>query len=102
MFRKLKFGKHAQALADKAPSDPETTAGNLLWFGAALLTPDEAAALLRVTKGYLAKLRVEGGGPRYVKLAKRVVLYRKVDLVDFADSRLRRSTSDTGGEPEDV
>ena len=65
---------------------------------AAFLVPGEAAAFLRVSKGYLAKLRVEGGGPRFVKLAARVVLYRPVDLLTYAESRLRFSTSDNSGE----
>ena len=69
------------------------------WAGtAAFLTPGEAAAYLRVSKGYLAKLRVEGGGPRFVRLAARVILYRPIDLLAYAESRLRSSTSDTGGE----
>ncbi len=65
---------------------------------AAFLTPGEAAAYLRVSKGYLAKLRVEGGGPVFVRLAARVILYRPIDLMAYAESRLRCSTSDTGGE----
>ena len=63
---------------------------------ATFVIPGEAAAFLRVTKGYLAKLRVEGGGPRFVKLAARVILYRPVDLVAYAEDRLRSSTSDMG------
>ena len=63
-----------------------------------LLVPDEAAAHLRVTTGYLAKLRVEGGGPRYVKLAPRVILYRLSDLRSYVESHLRTSTSDPGTE----
>ena len=63
-----------------------------------LLVPYEAAAHLRVTTGYLAKLRVEGGGPRYVKLAPRVILYRLSDLRSYVESHLRTSTSDPGTE----
>ena len=65
---------------------------------AGFLTPGEAAAYLRVSKGYLAKLRVEGGGPQFVRLAARVILYRPIDLLAYTESRLRSSTSDTGGE----
>ena len=61
-----------------------------------LLTPDEAAAWLRVTKGYLARLRVVGGGPSYVKLSHRCVAYRLGDLEAFIAARIRRSTSDQG------
>lgn len=61
-----------------------------------LLTPEETAAQLKISQGYLARLRVEGGGPRYVKLAKRVVRYRPVDVRDYVVARLRASTSDRG------
>ena len=59
-----------------------------------LLTPDEAAAWLRVTKGHLARLRVVGGGPLFVKLSRRCIVYRIEDLEAFVGSRIRRSTSD--------
>lgn len=62
-----------------------------------LLTPDEAATWLRVTKGHLARLRVVGGGPLFVKLSRRCVAYRVKDLEAFVASRIRRSTSDEGG-----
>jgi hypothetical protein len=62
-----------------------------------LLTPDEAATWLRVTKGHLARLRVVGGGPLFVKLSRRCIAYRVEDLEAFVASRIRRSTSDEGG-----
>jgi hypothetical protein len=61
-----------------------------------LLTPDEAATWLRVTKGHLARLRVVGGGPPFVKLSRRCVAYRLEDLERFITQRIRRSTSDQG------
>jgi hypothetical protein len=61
-----------------------------------LLTPDEAAAWLRVTKGHLARLRVVGGGPLFVKLSRRCIAYRIEDLETFVASCVRRSTSDEG------
>ena len=44
------------------------------------LTPKEAAGYLRVSKSYLDKLRVYGGGPRFLRFGKRKILYRKPDL----------------------
>jgi excisionase family DNA binding protein len=45
----------------------------------ALLTAHEAAALLSVSASYLAKARMRGEGPRYVKIG-RAVRYRTADL----------------------
>jgi hypothetical protein len=61
-----------------------------------LLTPDEAAAWLRVKKGHLARLRVVGGGPPFVKLSRRCIAYRLEDLEAFIAARIRRSTSHQG------
>lgn len=62
----------------------------------ALLTPAEAAEWLRVSRSYLARLRVVGGGPPYIKLSPRLVVYRREDLEAYVAERLRRSTSDRG------
>ena len=61
-----------------------------------LLTPAEAADWLRVSRSYLARLRVAGGGPPYIKLSPRLVVYRREDLEAYVTQRLRRSTSDQG------
>ena len=59
-----------------------------------LLTPAEAAAYLRSSKSYLNKLRVYGGGPRFLRLGKRKILYRKPDLDVWAARRSFGSTSE--------
>lgn len=43
----------------------------------------------------LAKLRVYGGGPKYIKVGRRVI-YDTRDLDEWLESRKRRSTSDAG------
>lgn len=53
----------------------------------------EAARYLRLSSSTLAKFRVAGGGPAYVK-AGRKVLYRRGDLDDWMTSNARASTSD--------
>jgi excisionase family DNA binding protein len=60
----------------------------------ALLTPKEAAEHLRVSKSYLDKLRVYGGGPKFLRLGKRKILYRKSDLDRWATERCFGSTSE--------
>ena len=56
------------------------------------LRPDEAARFLGLSRRTLAKYRVVGGGPVYVKLGRRVV-YALGDLQDWANRRRRDSTS---------
>ena len=59
-----------------------------------LLTPLEAATYLRVSKSYLDKLRVYGGGPKFLRPGKRKILYRKSELDVWAADRTFTSTSE--------
>ena len=61
-----------------------------------LLTVKEAADLLRCSKSYLDKLRCAGGGPEFVRLGVRKIIYRRVDLLNWAKSRRFDSTSQYG------
>ena len=63
---------------------------------AELLTVKEAADLLRCSKSYLDKLRCAGGGPEFVRLGVRKILYRRLDLLNWAKSRRFDSTSQYG------
>jgi excisionase family DNA binding protein len=45
-----------------------------------LLTPEEAAELLKLSVYHLARLRREGGGPAYSKVGHRTVRYSRVDI----------------------
>jgi excisionase family DNA binding protein len=58
-----------------------------------LLTVKEAASYLRLSASTLNRLRVSGGGPKYYKLAGRV-LYDIADLDAWIDERKHASTSD--------
>jgi excisionase family DNA binding protein len=60
----------------------------------ALLTVAEAANYLRVSKSFLDKSRVSGGGPEFIRIGKRKILYRVCDLDVWAASRRYRSTSE--------
>jgi excisionase family DNA binding protein len=59
-----------------------------------LFTTEESAAYLRVSKSYLDKLRVYGGGPPFLRPGKRKVLYRKSDLDAWLASQSFGSTSE--------
>ena len=60
-----------------------------------LLTTQEAADFLNVSVSWLAKARMTGEGPPFVKMVK-TVRYRKSVLREYVRTRMRRSTSDTG------
>ena len=57
------------------------------------LMAGEAAKLLGLAPSTLAKLRLNGDGPIYCKLGRRVV-YRKEDLEAWLATRVARNTSD--------
>jgi predicted DNA-binding transcriptional regulator AlpA len=53
----------------------------------------EAASLLRVSKSWLDKKRLDGGGPEFHKFGRRVV-YDQRDLDSWAARNKRRHTSE--------
>ena len=57
-----------------------------------LLTPKEAAEFLRVSLSWLAKARMRGDGPPFVKVG-RSVRYSEAALVQWMRGRQRLSTS---------
>src|SRR5262249_42656459 len=57
------------------------------------LTAAEAAKIVGVAPSTLAKLRLNGNGPIYCKLGRRVV-YRRPDLEVWLESRVAHNTSD--------
>jgi predicted DNA-binding transcriptional regulator AlpA len=60
-----------------------------------LLTEREAADFLRLSQSWLAKARMRGDGPPYMKLG-RAVRYGKLALLGWTRSIERRSTSERG------
>lgn len=58
-----------------------------------LLTPKEAADFLRKSDSFLAKARMDGTGPAYIKVG-RSVLYSETALQHWLKSRQRLSTSE--------
>ena len=61
-----------------------------------LLTETEAANILGFSIRTLQKWRSQGGGPRFVRVSARAIRYRRTDLDQWIESRLRLSTSDHG------
>ena len=58
-----------------------------------VIPASEAARLVGLSESTLAKLRLNGNGPAYCKLGRRVV-YRPADLDAWLQSRTTTDTSD--------
>ena len=58
-----------------------------------LLPPPPAAKVLKVSLSWLAKARLRGDGPRYVKIG-RSVRYPKSYIREYLRARTRNSTSE--------
>lgn len=59
----------------------------------ALLSPHEAAALLRLSYSTLAWYRCHGGGPKFIHSGPKLVRYRMGDLREYATGK-RQSRSE--------
>lgn len=66
---------------------------------ALLLTEAETARLIGFSTRTLQKWRMIGEGPRFVRVTARAVRYRRSDIDEWIESRLRTSTSDPGDAP---
>jgi len=55
-----------------------------------------AAAFLNLSPRTLERLRVDGRGPAFLKLGRRV-MYSRADLVSWAEAQRRTSTSESRG-----
>jgi predicted DNA-binding transcriptional regulator AlpA len=63
-----------------------------------LMTTEDAAKRLGVSVSKLAKDRVTGASPPFVKIGA-AVRYRPADLDEFIAARIRRSTSEASDAP---
>jgi predicted DNA-binding transcriptional regulator AlpA len=55
-----------------------------------------AASYTGLAESTLNKLRMTGGGPRFLKISARRVAYDTTDLDEWLATKRRRSTSDQG------
>lgn len=74
-----------------APGGPENADGRRY------LNAEEAAAYLGLSGKTLARMRIEGSGPRYSK-ARRRVIYDVGELDVWVERRKRRFTGEEAGE----
>jgi len=61
-----------------------------------LLFQDEAAHMLGVSARTLESWRLHGGGPKFVRISRGAVRYRRADLESWIGSRVCATTSDLG------
>ena len=61
-----------------------------------LLTEKEAAKILGFSIRTLQKWRTQGAGPCFVRVSARAIRYRRADLEQWIEGRIRTSTSDAG------
>ena len=62
-------------------------------FDSELLTPEQAARFINMSESFLAKARMNGDGPRHLKLG-RAVRYRESDLVAWLKMSAKTSTAE--------
>jgi predicted site-specific integrase-resolvase len=65
-------------------------------FNQLLLSPIQAAACLRISSNTLAKWRVSGDGPTFVKVGARV-FYDQEDIFEWITENKRSNTSTVQG-----
>ncbi len=58
-----------------------------------LLTVNDAAQFLSLSASTLAKMRLSGNSPRYIKMGRRVA-YRQTDLESWISDKSFQSTSE--------
>ncbi len=62
------------------------------WHG--LIPEKVAAAFLGLTIRWMQGMRQRGDGPPYIRISSRCVRYTRIRLREYAEARVRKSTSD--------
>ena len=78
--------KHKESTENTISVDPER-----------LMTETEAAPFLGVTRRALQQWRLNGKGPKYVKISQRCIRYRRIELIKWSEERLQSNTSERMG-----
>ncbi len=58
-----------------------------------VMTTDEVARYLGINKKTLDRLRGRGDGPRYLRLTSKIIRYRRADVEEFLETRVRTNTA---------
>ena len=62
----------------------------------ALIDERPAAEFIGVTPRTIQSYRQKGDGPKFIRISSRCIRYRRCDLRNWVETRLRNSTADTG------
>ena len=76
------------------PKDGQPDPG--YWYE--LINEVRAAAFLNVTDRTMQAMRQRGDGPKFVRISSRCIKYRRVDLREYSEARLRTSIVDPDSE----
>jgi predicted DNA-binding transcriptional regulator AlpA len=63
----------------------------------AFINERSAAEFLGVSQKALQVWRVRGEGPRFARISARAIRYRRSDLIEWMQSKMKNSTSDQSG-----
>ena len=82
---------------ENAPAPPPgVSSAEWLQYLYELISEDAAADFNGQKTRTLQDKRQKGGEPKFVRISSRCVKYRRIDLIEYANEKLRQSTSDTG------
>ena len=80
--------------------DPSRASFSPLW--PENMRPKLAAEYLGTSKGWLDQGRCYGTGPKFVRLSRTMVIYRKADLDEWLAARVVSSTSEADQAAEEA
>ncbi len=80
-----------------SPEDGDDLYSFEYWFG--LIRQEPAAEFVCLKPRGLEAMRQRGEGPKFVRVSSRCIRYRRIDLREWSESLLRKSTSDPGPKP---
>lgn len=82
------------ARRDQSAQGAASDASLRFWFE--LVDEKEIARFMGWSVRTVQDLRQRGGGPKFIRLSARCIKYRRIDGKEYAEVRLRSSTSDMG------
>lgn len=76
--------------------DPDPLRDHQYWYS--LIDERDAGEFVGVGARAMQAWRQRGGGPRFIRISARCIRYRRADLRDWANAKVRASTSDPGSD----
>ncbi len=84
----------AKAIDARGPPFRDAKDDRDYWY--ALINEKAAASFLDLERRTMQGMRQRGGGPNFIRISSRCIRYRRIDLREWAEARMRSSTSDVG------